>query len=206
MLCYKKCFGRICRVYACLNSKVCVPTQLHSSAHVSDSTLSRSAVSLLDTPSCSAFSVLQAPACTEECAARTGHYGGEENKAEVSHLDFTIQTGVSTDVGCSCIRVTGSMRLRRMYASIADLSYTWPAALITGSLNSSCVTGHTRSGGLSSNDSKAVFAADASDKVGGESGRRVPEGEEHKPLLRVADILIVVFGLPIGDRSHCQRL
>lgn len=72
---------------------------------------------------------------------------------------------------------------------------------MTGSLNSSCVTGHTRSGGLSSNASKAVFAADASDKVGGESGRRVPEGEEHKPLLRVADILVVVFGLPIIDRQ-----
>jgi len=77
---------------------------------------------------------------------------------------------------------------------------------MTGSLNSSCVTGHTRSGGLSSNASEAVFAAEASDKVGGESGSRVPEGEEHKPLLRIADILVIVFGLPIGDRSHCQRL
>ena len=74
---------------------------------------------------------------------------------------------------------------------------------MTGSLNSSCVTGHTRSGGLSNNASKAVFAADARDKVGGESGRRVPEGEAHRPLLRTADILAVVFGLPIGDRSDC---
>ncbi len=80
MLCCKKCFGRICCVCACLNSKVCIPTQLHSSAHISDSALSRTAVSLLDTPSCCAFSVLQAPACTGDRAARTGHYG-DENKA-----------------------------------------------------------------------------------------------------------------------------
>ncbi len=68
--CCKQCFGRICCVCACLNSTVCIPTQLHSSAHISDSTLSRTAVSLLDTPSCCAFSVLQAPACTGECAAK----------------------------------------------------------------------------------------------------------------------------------------
>ena len=75
----KKCFGRICYVCACLNSKVCIPTQLHSSAHISDSTLPRTAVSLLDTPSCCAFSVLQAPVCTGDHATRPGHYG-DDNK------------------------------------------------------------------------------------------------------------------------------
>lgn len=56
------------------------------------------------------------------------------------HLDFTIQTGVNIDSAGRGIRVTGSVRLRARQDSIARLSYTWPAALMTGSLNKLHIT------------------------------------------------------------------
>lgn len=48
--------------------------------------------------------------------------------------------------------------------------------------------GHTRSGGFCSEASETAVIADASDIAGGDSGRSVPDGVEHRGEARVAAI------------------
>lgn len=61
---------------------------------------------------------------------------------------------------------------------------------MTGSVKTSRVIGHTRSGGFCSKASDADVVADARDIAGGDRGRRVPDGVEHKGEPRVAGMLI----------------